>query len=1007
MVVADPANSRLIWIVLALAIWSPRAATQSAANARETASTQRVKPLAEFSRDVWTTRDGLPHNQVSAIRQTPDGYLWFATWEGVVRYNGVRFRVFDRSNTPALTDNGARSLHVMRNGSVLIGTARGGVATVDTQGRWRVWTTAEGLAQNEIWRAIEDRRGRIWVASESAGIDRIDTTGVRHFGKADGLPSEALLDLAEGKDGAIWVASALGVVRIEDDKVEAQMAGAGLPATGADDVEVARDGSVWVATRLGGFVRRPGSARFERVTPVEIDEVITKVLPEADDAALFGTANEGVLAFAGGRLDRLQNLRSPANNRVTALFRDREDSLWIGTSAALMRLRDTPFSTLTTEHGLADNYVRAVLESPDGTLWIGTSSGLATVPRSGATPTASTAGLPTESILSLARARDGGVWVGTYADGLMHYRDGRVVQRWTVSEGLVHNEVRAVIETRDGTVWVGTPLGLSRIRGDEIVSFGTETGLPQLFVRSLAQSRDGRLWVGTSKGVAISSGEAFQTLSLPLGMDAQDMFGFHEDERGIMWIASDRGLLRVEKDRVAAIGLDQGLPIDEVFTVVSDQLGNLWLSSSRGVMRLVRAEADAVTAGRRMKIEAEQFGEHDGLITAQANGGSSPPAAVTADGRVWFATAHGVAFVQPRELARFVHEALPAVIEEVNVEGHAVANTGTVVLAPGQRRIDIQYAALSYLAPSRIRYRFRLDGLDENWVEGGDGHNAQFTNLLPGDYRFRVAAMLPGGAWSDRETTLPDSVKPLWWQRPWVVMPLLALLIAALWLAYRARVHGLRANEARLLALVEHRTRDLQRRTEDLGTQTALLKAADTDKNMLLARMREQSEDFEKQAGEDALTGLQNRRSADAFLEAEIARAERDGTPLSIVLIDVDHFKAVNDGHSHAVGDAALRAVAEALQRQTRTGDLGARWGGEEFVQVLPGIDLAVARVIAERLRAAIASLDLEHVAPGLKFTISAGIAEHAHGESGTRLVSRADDLLYQAKRNGRNRVEA
>ncbi|MEO6066006.1 MAG: two-component regulator propeller domain-containing protein, partial [Lysobacterales bacterium] len=397
---------------------------------------QRIEHLSELSREVWTTRNGLPHNQVNAIEQTPDGYLWFATWEGVARYNGVRFRVFDRSNTPALADNGARSLHVMRDGGVLIGTSRGGVTAVNAQGQWRSWRTAQGLISDEVMSAIEDRRGRIWVATESAGVDRIDRRGVRHFGQADGLTSDVQFDLAEAVDGAIWVASALGVARISDDGVETLRANEGLPKTNINDIRVASDGAIWVATQVGGFVRREGSDRFERITPEDLHEVTTSVLPETANRATFGTVNEGVVSVADGTLDRFRNLRTLPNNRITALFRDREDSLWVGTSAGLMRMRDTPFSTWTTDHGLTDDYVRTMIESADGTLWIGTSRGLSAIPPGSLAPVSGTAGLPTESILGLGPARDGGLWIGTYADGLMHFRDGKVVRRWTESEGL-------------------------------------------------------------------------------------------------------------------------------------------------------------------------------------------------------------------------------------------------------------------------------------------------------------------------------------------------------------------------------------------------------------------------------------------------------------------------------------------------------------------------------------------------------------------------------------------
>ena len=953
-----------------------------------------VKPLDAYFRETWTTRDGLPHNLIHNVVQTPDGYLWFATWEGVARYNGLEFRVFDRGNVPQLRDNGVRALRPGRGGTLWLGTSRGGV-TRYADGQWTTLTRRDGLAQDEIMDLLEDRAGRLWVATESAGITRIDGRQVVQFTRAGGLPGEVMYQVLEDPAGDIWAATAEGLARFEETRFRAFGPADGLPPGQVFSLAATREGGLYVGTEHGVY-QRDG----ERFVPVHPDlpvDNIFRLLVDRRGALWIGTVNGGLFRYSAHGVEQLTSLRGLPNNRVSALFEDREGSLWVGTNGGLLRLRDAPFTTYTTEHGLPDEYVRSVVSDVQDRLWIGTSRGLAVRENGRFRAITRADGLPGDSILSLGLGRDGGVWVGTYSGGAVYWNNG-ARRAYSAQHGLVGNQVRAVLEARDGTVWFGTTRGLARLDATGMRHFTTAQGMPRDFVISLHEDRAGRIWAGTSNGLVEIRGDEVHPHSLLAYDDAQDVFGFHEREDGGLWMATDRGLIRWRDGRLDLVGRRQGLPVDTVFQILADEDGHLWTTSNRGILRASFAEVEAVADGRQERVAFEVYGEGDGLASSQANGGSGPVAWRSSDGRLWFGTAKGLAMTDPHKLKDFVREAPPVVVEEVLVDDEPFPVVEPLQLPAGTRKLELHFAGLSFLMPGRTRYRYRLEGFDSDWVERGTARFAQFTNLAPGDYRFRVAAANPSGEWGRQEARLSIRIAPLLVQRRefWFLVGL-AFLVAFYGL-YRWRVHRLEHAQRRLRELVE-------RSTADLRGQAERLTVADREKSLLLEKLQQQSEAFERQAREDALTGLVNRRSFDEALAREFARAQRNGRPLAVALGDLDHFKRINDQYSHAAGDAALRAVANLIRDTCRGMDVTARWGGEEFAVLFPETTREEAHRVCERLREAVERFDCSVFAPGHRMTISIGVTDQTGLSHHEKMISRADAKLYEAKDGGRNRV--
>ncbi|WP_297833009.1 ligand-binding sensor domain-containing diguanylate cyclase [Thermomonas sp.] len=972
--------------------------------ARTVSPARAEKPISTFYREVWTTRQGLPHNQVNTMAQTPEGYLWLGTWEGIVRYDGLEFQIFDRGNTPELKDNGIRSLQAAADGALVAGTARGGVV-IKRGNRWQTLEMRDGLAENSVMDALIDRRGRLWVAHESHGVTRVENGRFTHLNVANGgLPSDVVYSLAEDGDGDIWVASARGLVHLTDRGSRVLGSGAGLPDGAIVHLTQTRSGQLLIGTERGAYRRIGHEERFEPISPLLPKDNVPSLAEDAAGNLWVGTINNGLYRMSALGLEHFTSDDELPNNRTASLLVDREGSLWAGTNAGLLHLADTPFTNWGRAQGMSDDYVRALSPADQGGVWIGTGRGLNLWRDNRVVASYTHAdGLPGDSILSLQPSRDDSLLVGTYNNGLLRLRDGKVVAHYDTASGMPgSDQVRAIAEQADGTLWIGTTRGLVRYRDGQYRLITRADGLPREFVLALHIDRKGALWVGTSDGVAVIRGDRIETIDVRAVNDGKVEFDFLDDPDGTVWIASDRGLIRWRNGQMHSLGLAQGLPFDTFFAVVDDGRGAFWLTSNRGVLRVARASVDAVLDGRSSRLQVDHFSEPDGLASAQCNGGSSPAAILDARGNVWVATAGGAAMVAPTAL-QGNRPALPQVVlEQILADDRVVdwVEGQPLQLPAGTRKLEFRYAAISFLIPRFLRYRHRLNGVDSGWVETSNRRMAQFTNLGPGQYEFDVAVSAPslGQAWSPRSTRVQIDIAPQLWQRTGFHVALVVAFGLLLVGLIRWRTHSLRQHAA----LLEH---VVEQRTHALSENAAELRRADKEKSVLLDRLREQTRDFQRMALEDSLTHVSNRRNLDAILAATFAGAVAADKPLSFALFDVDLFKQINDNYSHDSGDRALIAIAHTLRDGVGERGTVARWGGEEFAVLLPDTDLKSALKLCEELRIAVEAIDCSAYAPGTRLTVSAGVVDRTGISHHEKMVSHADKLLYWAKSAGRNRV--
>lgn len=799
-----------------------------------------AKLPSQYIHHRW--QDELPQSHVQDIVQTRDGYLWIATQEGLARFDGRRFVVFTARNA-GLDSDFIRVLHEDSDGGLWIGTRGGGLSRY-ARGRFEK-IDAPALVAASVHALAVDPTNALWVGTADQGLWRRDDRGWHRVGEA-GFPADTVLALlADGDD--LWVGTRKhGLWRHRDGELERYSLGAVAGGAGGENdrlgelrralgedsiLSLLRDrrGTLWVGTLGHGLAELGASPRLFGVGDGLPSPAVKALLEDEDGILWVGTYGGGLARRAAdgwlgwGAEDGL------GSDVVLSLFEDRESSLWIGTEGGgLDRLMDATFTPFGVSEGLGANYVWTVLAGRDGELWIGTEGGgLARMLPSADGPGAAVLelittadGLASDSITSLHQDRRGDLWIGTRGAGLHRLRDPRaeapVAERldlYTTAEGLSSDTILSLWQDAAGTLWVGTlGGGIDRFAGDRFEPLAAG-GIDDATVLALATDARDRLLAGTNgQGLRRLDAEGLTAWTTADGLAHDTVLTLHQAADGTLWVGTFGGLSRIRDGEVASFTTDHGLISDAIFQLLEDDRGWLWMCGNQGVFAVEREALDAVVRGARERVEPLHLGIGDGMRSAECNGGGQPSGVRTADGRLWFATVRGVAAMHPRRILR--NRVAPlVVIESVLVDGEPLAEEGGIELPPGIDRLEVAYTGNSFRAPEEVRFRYRLEGFDRDWIEAGDQRRATYTNLPTGRrYRFEVQAANEDGAWSPRGAAFELEIGHHVWETPWFI--LLALVAAGL--AVRA-IYGLRVR--RLLRRTEELESKIAERTREVVAQ--------------------------------------------------------------------------------------------------------------------------------------------------------------------------------------------
>jgi signal transduction histidine kinase/ligand-binding sensor domain-containing protein len=737
----------------------------------------------------WQSDEGLPDNTVYGLAQTSDGYLWIGTASGLARFEGLRFENFAPTNFVAPPNRGTMVMLRSRDGGLRLAMDRGAVVYLEA-GSSRAFTAGTDLPNLIPNGLAEDAEGGLWIAYRGGAVCRIKDGKVTAFTERDGLPPGTdICALASDTESRIWFAKAGQFGIFHDGAFHTIHRFEPLPAR----LATARGGGVWLCAGFRLF-KIEASGTFQdlgQFQPARANTIATALLEDREGAVWIGTSYSGLFRHDDSGFETVE----ATHQEILSLAEDREGNLWIGTAGGgLNRVRRRAVKLEGVETGLPFASVQSICEDTNGTVWAVTQNGVLTRRVGGkwSTPPAAE-NWPADATCVAADAQ-GSLWIGTRLHGLYCWRDGRFVT-WGNPKELRGQTLHTLLISQAGDLWLGeeTPHSIQRLRGGRLRTFDVPQDIR--VIRAMTEDAAGNIWAGTSKGVLLRVSDEKLTNETPRPPhELASIRCLHATTNGSLWIGyAGWGVGLLKDGRYAEIRADQGLYDDFLSHIVADDRGWLWFGANRGIFKVRQAELEDAGQGRVAHVRSIHYGRGEGLPSLQANFGDSPDVLRGRDGRLWIPMRTALAVVDPSRLGENPL-APPTLLSRVSVDDRTVAWYGGALpvakkggevldlrapeirlrLPPGHRRVDIEFAALSFTAPENIQFRYRLEGYDENWIERGTltadhaspkpPRTASYSRLSAGDYRFRVQACNNAGVWSPEGAELGFTVAPFFWQ---------------------------------------------------------------------------------------------------------------------------------------------------------------------------------------------------------------------------------------------------
>jgi signal transduction histidine kinase/ligand-binding sensor domain-containing protein len=785
---------------------------------------------AQYYVESWTTENGLPHNIVMAVQQTRDGYIWMATADGLVRFDGVRFTVFNRTNSPSLVNNRFTSLYEAADGAIWAGTEGSGV-TRYAQGAFTTYTVRDGLTDDHVPGVTGDAAGNVWVLS---GLHIVQWDGARfHPVAPQGL---TLPFYRSGWNRHVWWASDRErLYRFTAGQLSVRPIPAALQGLSNNRFEEDSAGTLWMGTLDGRLAQITGTGTGTAVRYHDIPDL------RAEDGQLPSAYRDRIghewpltISRSLVRFWSLPQRDTPV--LVNAVLEDREGNIWLGADGqGLFRIRQPRVTVYSRAQGLLGQNIYPVLMDRSGSIWMCVwPTGVSRITNGRVVNYTVADGLASGYVTSLAEDRQGRVWVASHHDvngGLRVFDNGRFRE---AGRALVpsHTYVHAMLHDRRGALWVGSDAGLVRYQDGVARMFTTKDGLPSDDVKTIIEDPSGRIWVGTFGGVTSWQDGVIKSWTERDGLPGGVVRALYRDGDGVLWVGTyDGGLGRYKDGRFSRITTREGLYDDGVFQILEDGRGYFWMSSNRGIHRVSKLELNAVADGTASRVTSLSLGKGDGLLNAECNGGTWPSGAIGPKGTLWFPTQDGVVVIDPATIVA-ASRPVPPRIESVLIDRSKVPLGAPIRMRPGQEALEIQYTGLSLVNSDRIRFRYRLIGLDHDWVDAGTRRTAYYSHVPAGDYTFSVAAAGSDGVWTNDAASLSIQVIPPIWRTWWFLTLAFVAIAGVAGFGYRRRIVGLeRARAAQesfargLIDSQEHERRRIAAELHDsLGQQLIVIK---------------------------------------------------------------------------------------------------------------------------------------------------------------------------------------
>jgi signal transduction histidine kinase/ligand-binding sensor domain-containing protein len=890
----------------------------------------------QYAHTAWTVRGGFAKGTISSIAQTPDGYLWLGTDLGLFRFDGVRTVGWEPPAGQRLPSSDIYNLLAARDGSLWIGTAKG-------LARWKdgTLTPFTELSGHYVYALLEDREGSIWAGTIALGDAKLcaieRSSRVECYG-GGGRFGNAIVGLHQDRSGAIWLGVVDGLWRWTPGPPEFHS----MPGERDNIQAFVDDGNALLMTATRGIRRLSGGKTQRYALPGVAREFRPqRLLRDRDGGLWIGTLGRGLMHMHHGRTDVYTITHGLSGDAVNGLFEDREGSIWVATVTGLDRFRDVAVPNFGPNQGVSNATASSVLAASDGSIWFGANRVLNRWNTSSLTRIPSDMRLTGNATApnSLFQDRRGRLWVST-ADGIGYFEN----ERYTPQRGIPGGStVHAVAEDADGNLWIASQNdGLFRVSRDDTTRLFSWARLGQKdFATALAANpARGGMWVGFQSGglVHFHDGQvrASYTVADRLGEGRINTLRF--DRTGALWATTEGGLSRLNNGRMATLTSSNGLPCNSVHWAIEDDAQSIWLYMTCGLVRIplsdLSAWADRVDKDddRTGLIRTTVFDNSDGVTTRSTAGGYSPQAAKSVDGKIWFVSTDGISVVDPGRVP-FNSLPPPVYVETItadrNVHDARSFGGGVLRLPALTRDLQIDYTALSLVAPEKMQFRYRLDGRDDDWQDAGNRRQAFYNDLAPGSYRFRVIAANNSGVWNETGATVDFAIAPAYYQTAWFLTLSAAMVLALVWTAHRIRVRIVEKHEREISALNER-----------------LMKAQEQERIRIAGELHDGV--MQEMLAVTMMLGTAKRRIPN---ESE-ARATIDKIQEKMIRVGTDIRQMSHDLHPPALQEAGLpQAVRTYCDEFSESAGIPVACEADDSVRELSrGAGLALFRIVQEAL---------------------------------------------------------
>jgi signal transduction histidine kinase/ligand-binding sensor domain-containing protein len=786
-----------------------------------------IEAFGQYRFDSWSTDQGLPHNNIHGLLQTRDGYLWMTTTDGLVRFDGIRFTIFDTAGGRGFSSNRCTALCEDRQGDLWIGTEDSGVMRY--RGGWFTkYTIADGLPRNDVRRIGETVSGDLIVTTYSGAAHWRDGRFVPYL---EDDKSVSYPNVSVDRSGGIWYGVGGSTVqRATPEGTTVYPLDPRLPRAQFGAAFQDRDGAFWVDTQEFGISRARRGLYYIRDGKTTVytlkdglSATAVKCFCEDRDGALWmGAWNSGLLRFRDGKFTQYTTADGLSSNQINAIYEDREGSIWVGTAdGGLDRVSRQIIMTYSKANGLAADNTYPVYEDESGVVWIGGWGGLTKIENGRFTHYGQRDGLIGQH-MSLLMDREGALWIGGFG-ALTRMRDGRfelMAGPNAKKIDLPDPATVAIYQDRQGAMWFGTIEGLVRYKDGAATVYTTSGGLPDNHIEAIHESRDGTLWIGTRGGLARFAGGGFISYTDSNGMPAVQVRCLYEDDDGVLWIGTyDSGLVRMKDGQFTRYTIKDGLFNNGAFQILEDRRGNLWMSSNKGIYSVGKQELNDFAAGKIHSLTSISFDKKDGMLDQECNGGMQPAGCKTRDGKMWFPTQHGVAIIDPEAVPRNPLPP-PVLIEEFLIQRQPAALRDVMEIAPGKDDFELDYTGLSFIKSESVKFKYQMVGLDHDWIDAGTRRSVYYSHLPPGNYTFRVTAANSDGLWNTEGSSIRIRILPPFYRTWWFVALAATALGALALLVYRQRVSRLEraraAQEAFSRRLIDSQEQERKRIAAEL-----------------------------------------------------------------------------------------------------------------------------------------------------------------------------------------------